>query len=197
MAETKRSVSRRNSSESSGLRSAEGIERRKAQDRERKRRRYATDAAFRAKEIERRRKHAEAHPDNEKRRSQAYYANNKEREIADRKEWTRQNKARQLETQRKYYAANKDRLKELIRENRKRRNPTIGLERAIQDCIAGRITVDELVRQYGIALVRLDARVNREQTASRHSKVQPRRSERGLQLCKKHSGNNEIKTRRA
>ena len=195
MAETKRSVSRGNSSEPRSVRSAEGIERRKAQARERYRARY-TDPAFRAKERERRRKYAEANREAEIVRSRTYYENNKEREIANRKEWSRQNKERQLETQRRYYAANKDRLKELIRENRKRRNPTIGLERAIQDCIAGRITVDELVRLNGLALVRLDARVNSEQTASRHSKVQPRRSERGLQLRKKHSGNNETKTRR-
>ena len=69
-------------------RTLEGIERRRAQDRERKRRKYESDDGFRNKEIERRK---------------TYYAENRAQEVARKKEQYRRKFVKREEVSERHY----------------------------------------------------------------------------------------------
>lgn len=78
-------------------RTTEGIERRRAQDRERKRRKYESDDGFRNKEIKRRKTYYAENRAQEVARKKEQYERDKERRLAKRKEWSANNSERQLE----------------------------------------------------------------------------------------------------
>lgn len=139
-------------------RSQESIEKRKENQRERYRYRWLNEPGFREKELARGRSKDKLNPEKVRIRSKRNYERNKEKRNAQRIEWSKKNKERQLAKQRDYYARNKERLRELIYEGKKRRNPAHGLHAAISECLAGRITIHELTRLYSDALARLDER---------------------------------------
>lgn len=62
--------------------------------------------------------------------------------------------------QREYYKSNKERLRKLIYEARKRRDPTRGLASLINMFRRGEIGLDELDRSISAAIIQLDALAN-------------------------------------
>lgn len=167
-------------------RSPESIERRKTRARERAREVYA----------ERKRDYKAKYakdPEAKRAASRKYYEKNKARATERKRLYRERNKERVLEYQRKYYEQNKERLRGIIYAGKSRRNPTRGLYTAVQECLAGRITVDELVRLYGSALARLDERVNGKRAGSFAEEVRSGDSSSSVQLREEHPGDHEAK----
>lgn len=122
-------------------RTLEGIERRKAQDRERKRKKYESDDGFRNKEIERRKTYYTENRAQEVARKKEQYERDKDRRLTKRKEWSAKHPERQLETQRAWYG----------------RQPPVAIGRVGRALRHNRMGVDEAHRLVSDALARQDA----------------------------------------
>lgn len=145
-------------------RSTTALERRRAQDRERWRKRYA-DPEKKEKYLKRRQvKYFEDLEANQRRSRDRYYAD-KDNCNERRKRNAQTNRERENARHRKYYQEHKEHLSKIIYAARIRRDPTNGLHTAINRYKKGDIGFDELVKIYEQRIVQLDERL--EQSSGR------------------------------